>query len=110
MAWTIESALDDPDIEVVDHTENVWTVRVGALRTPVRISLQKRKDGTVWWDQSHAMHTPTQIGPYWTSRPFDIGPDAYPYALHRAVSGLADYYREAIKAGHQPEEKWLVAD
>jgi len=108
MSWTIESALDDPDAEVIERRGDTWIIKVGALQTPVRIELKKKRDGSVWWDQSHAMHTPTQIGPYWTSRPMDIGPDAYPYALHRAISSLTEYYRDALRAGYVPQEDWLV--
>lgn len=108
MAWTIEDALSDPDLQVVSHRNDEWVVRIGVLKTLVTIRLARKRNGTVEWSQFHAMKTPTQVGPYWTSRPFDTGDNAYEYALHRAVSSLTEYYREGVEAGHTPEETWLV--
>src|ERR1700730_6270647 len=54
---------------------------------------------------SHAIKTPMQIAPYRTSIPVADYPA---YALHKAITGLTDYYRDAVKNGHKPSEQWLV--
>jgi len=60
---------------------------------------------SIEFSASHAIKTPTQIGPYRTSNRFADSPG---YALHKAISGLTNYYREAVNAGYEPAESWLV--
>jgi hypothetical protein len=54
---------------------------------------------------SHVIHTPLQMDAYRTSLPFS---DHWVSALHEAVSGLTMYYEQAVAAGHEPHESWLV--
>jgi hypothetical protein len=108
MPHTIDSALDDELVTVLDrHDESgSFAVTIGALDTPVFIELGRfLTTDQVKFHMSHAIHTPVQAAPYRTSMPF--GDDAG-YALHRAISGLTQYYREAVQAGHEPDESWLV--
>ena len=80
-------------------------ILLGSLRTPITIDIHPFGD---YWEfkVSHAIHTPVQIAPYWTSRPFDDSPSA---ALRRAVAGLESYYLQAKRLGYEPSEGWLVA-
>jgi hypothetical protein len=48
-----------------------------------------------YFDTSHAIHTPTQIGPYHPSGPWSGSAES---ALHRAVESLASYYKVSFKA------------
>ena len=108
MPYTFDTALDDPDITVVDRNDDMgsYTIQVGSLQTHVRIELGRFPNSNdTKFIVSHAINTPTQTGPYRTSRPWADYPE---YALHRAISGLTEYYRDAVKAGHNPKENWLV--
>ena len=108
MPWTIDKALDDPDIEVVDRHDEMgsYAIKVGSLSPVITIELGRfMNSDTTKFIVSHAIHTPEQAGPYRTSKPFDDYPA---YALHRAVDGITSYYRSAVKAGHKPKDSWLV--
>tara|TARA_R110000787_G_scaffold68468_8_gene153128 strand:+ start:165 stop:2141 length:1977 start_codon:yes stop_codon:yes gene_type:complete len=102
----ISRALENPYATVISSNgRDRFTIKIGDLSTPVHIAL--RKDAEFWWFKtSHAIHTPLQAGPYWTSRPYD---DDAGYALRRAITGLTDYYRDAIDHDLKPSEGWLVA-
>ncbi len=108
MPYTFDSALDDELITVLSRSDEMgeFEVRVDILETPVAIELGRfmTSDHTMF-RVSHAIHTPSQAGPYRTSTPHG----GYPaYALHKAVSGLPLYYKNAVKDGHVPSESWLV--
>jgi hypothetical protein len=57
------------------------------------------------FETSHYAHTPTQFGPYITSRPSEASPQA---ALDRAISGITTYLKGAVLEGHEPKDSWLV--
>ena len=59
----------------------------------------------VTFRQSHFIKTPTQTGEYETSRP---GNDTEERALSQVVLSFLDFYNEAVQAGHEPDESWLV--
>jgi hypothetical protein len=101
----ISRALENPYATVISSNgRDRFTIQIGELNTPVHITL--RKDAGFWWFKtSHAIHTPLQAGPYWTSRPYD---DDAGYALRRAITGLTDYYRDAVEHNLAPSEDWLV--
>jgi len=109
MAWTIDEALNDELVHVIsrDDARGVFILRIGTLQTAVKITLRRTrgKPGATAYTQSHAIKTPEQAGPYWTSRPSNDSPGA---ALHQAIEGLVSYYRQAVKKGHTPDEDWLV--
>jgi hypothetical protein len=109
MAWMIDEAPNDDLVHVVsrDDAKGIYIIRVGALQTAVKIALRRTRGrpGATAYTQSHAIKTPQQAGPYWTSRPSNDSPGA---ALHQAVEGLVFYYRKAVEAGHIPSEEWLV--
>ena len=108
MVWSMDDALNDPLIKVLSRDDDIgdYEIRVGQLKTIVRIQLRRFLTSDVTEFQvSHAIHTPTQIGPYWTSVPFEDDP---PYALRRAIRGLTQYYEEAVREGHKPHEGWLT--
>lgn len=108
MAWTIESALDDKDIEIVNRNDDlgVYEFTVGELSPVVTVTVSLLPDGRrARFHRSHAIKTPTQGKPYRPSRDFD---DDLPYALHRAIASITEYYREAVEEGHKPSDDWLV--
>ena len=55
--------------------------------------------------RSHAIHTPTQAGPYFQSRYWWDDPA---YAMHQAITSLTQYHEEAVRNGHKPKPSWLV--
>jgi hypothetical protein len=108
MPYTIDSALERDLIEIVDRNDDFgsFTIRVGELETPVTIDIGRfLTSENAKFSVTHSIHTPVQGGPYRTSKPY--AEDAA-YALHRAIDGLISYYEEAVRAGHEPEESWLV--
>jgi hypothetical protein len=108
VAWTIDSALDDSSISIEERNDawGLYRFSVGDLKTIITIKLCRSPvDDKTRYERSHDTHTPTQIGPYNSSRLFWDDP---PYALHNAISGITEYYRQAVSAGHAPSETWLV--
>jgi len=94
-------------VTVVDRHDEMgsFAIRVGSLKTEVFIELGRfQTSETTKFRVSHAIHTPIQQEAYRTSRPFA---DYWAYALHLAISGLTDYYKQAVAAGHTPSEDWL---
>jgi hypothetical protein len=106
MPWTIESALNDDLAHDQRRLVGEYQFRVGDLETRIHVRLLEDVRGNgVHFEQSHFIHTPTQGGPYATSRPWG---DDEGYALHQAVTSITLYYRQAVDAGHKPQESWLV--
>lgn len=110
MPWTLDTALEDDLVTVEERNDTIgsYAIRVGTLKTLVFIELRRLLNSDhIEFNVSHSIHTPVQAGPYRTSRTFE---DDAAYALHRAVDGLTTYYRQAVSAGHTPQESWLVKD
>jgi hypothetical protein len=110
MPYTIDEILSNPLLDVVDRHDDIgsFAFRIGKLTTIVFIELGRyRNSNETKFSASHAIKTPMQIGAYHTSLPFA---DSWEEALDRAVSGLTDYYEQAIKAGHAPSDDWLIKD
>lgn len=108
MPHTFDSVLDDDVVTVINRNDSmgVFEVRIGDLETVVTIELGRFMDGDqTKFSVSHAIKTPAQLAPYRTSHPFA---DNAPYALHRAITGLSEPYRGAVRAGLTPSESWLV--
>jgi hypothetical protein len=108
MPWTIDDVLNDPLLTIEDRHDEMgsFAVKIGVLQTIVFIELGRFQTSEMTkFNLSHAIHTPTQAGPYQTSAPFG---DYWAHALHLAVDGLTSYYRQAVGAGHLPHEGWLV--
>ncbi|MGO9769533.1 MAG: hypothetical protein ACLPSW_08275 [Roseiarcus sp.] len=108
MAHIFDDALSDDLVTVVTRNDSMGTfdVQIGELETIVTIDLGRFMDcDRTKFQLSHAIKTPIQAGPYRTSIPIADDPA---YALHRAIKSLTDYYRDAVKRGHKPNEQWLV--
>lgn len=108
MLRTLDDALKDDLITVLsrDDSLGIYEIRIGDLETVVTIELGRFLDSErTKYRTSHAIKTPSQAGPYWTSIPYGDDPS---HALHRAIRGLTDYYRDGVKDGHRPREDWLV--
>lgn len=97
--------LNNSALEVIEMHPMRTRFKLSGIDTIISIQLLKMRGGFVRFVRSHAIHTPVQAGPYWPSRDFD---DEAPYALHRAISSLVDYYQEAVEDQHIPHESWLV--
>ena len=104
----MDRVLDDPLIHIInkDHDTGYYEFTIGELETPLFLKSGRYLTSEhTFWEQSHAIHTPTQAGPYWTSNPSSGSPAL---ALSRAIDGLLSYYKEAESQGHRPSEDWLV--
>ncbi|WPZ30778.1 hypothetical protein T8A63_07385 [Sulfitobacter sp. OXR-159] len=108
LGWDIEDALDDDLITIVHRDDDlgVYEFRVGELQAIVTVQVSRlpTSERAIYY-RSHAIHTPIQATPYHQSRSTW---DDVPYALHQAISSITDYYSDATRAGHAPEEAWLV--
>jgi hypothetical protein len=108
MPMTIDAALDNPLITVLERDDPSGHVRfrLGALKTEIDVRMSWRPElGKYVFTQSHAIKTPKQDAPYWTSRPYN---DSAALALDQVVTGLCQHYKEAVDAGLIPDETWLV--
>lgn len=108
MKWSIDSALEDDLVDVVERDDNkaIYVVRFGPLTTTVTITLElDRLNQTTYFTQSHGIKTPVQGEPYWTSFP---GGDSPGNALHKAIWGFTMNFRTAVELGHTPSEDWFV--
>ena len=105
---TIDEILANPLIEVTDRHDEIGSfgIKIRGLETHVSIELGRyRSEETTKYRLSHAIHTPMQAGPYWTSNPTDAN---WEWALHRAIDNLLSFYKKAVDEGYTPAEKWLV--
>ena len=108
MVWDFDAALTNPMVTVTNRIDDWGTfeIQIGSIPTIVTIELGRHMNS----DEtkvivSHAIHTPVQAGPYRTGRPYWDDPE---YALQQTISGLTDYYNQAVSAGHSPDVTWLV--
>jgi hypothetical protein len=105
MAWTMENVFS---LEYVNEPRRLvaeYRFTVGVIG-PVALKLFKDLDsGKFVVEQSHFIKTPEQGDPYGlVEKPFDDEA----YALHMTVASLTDYYKTAVKQGHEPSSNWLV--
>ena len=108
MAYTFDTALENEYITVIHRDDDVgsYEFRVGQLETIVSLELGRFINGNgTKFTLSHSMRTPKQSDPYRPSRNWE---DDAPYALYKAIASLTVFYLDAVKAGHTPEETWLV--
>jgi hypothetical protein len=85
--------------------ENEISFCVGELKTRVHVRVHAGENDWYWWQQSHFIHTPVQLGPYTTSLPAN---DTEERAWRSAIWTLAQWYKDAVGAGETPAETWLV--
>lgn len=80
---------------------------LGQLQQVITVRLYQSLDRNwVEFEQSHFINTPLQIDAYRTSSPYGDDEDD---ALRLAVDFcLAQWYEQAVREGHQPDESWLV--
>lgn len=57
------------------------------------------------FDVSHFVHTPVQAQPATSSR---VLASSETEAIHLAVSLVTQWLREAIRAGHEPDDTWMI--
>jgi hypothetical protein len=108
MAYTIEKALDDDLIELVNRNDDlgIYEFRVGVLDTIVTVEIGCLPTSErARYHRSHDIKTPSQAGPYHQSR---YVWDDVPYALFQAIDSITSYYRMGVKDGYAPQESWLV--
>ncbi len=108
MSHTIESALDDDLVTVIERNDDLgeYVIRLSELETIVTVRLARfMTSNRTRFETSHVVKTPSQGAPYYTNE--RIG--EYPaHALRKAVHSLTLYFRIAMNEGHTPQEDWLV--
>lgn len=98
--------LEDLPVENISNEGSQYSFKLRGIPITITVRLYRREvRGPVWFEQSHWIKTPEQIGPYRTSRPFN---DDEGSALRQAVTGLTQFYNIAVKAGHEPSNAWLI--
>lgn len=108
MSYTFDNVLDQDLITVIKRDDDLgrFVIRLGDLKTRITIRLCRfMSSEKTTFEVSHVIHTPTQVDAYRTSLPIAGDPA---HALDRAVSGLTSYYKDAVNAGYEPCEGWLV--
>ncbi|WP_404294194.1 hypothetical protein ACD578_28490 (plasmid) [Microvirga sp. RSM25] len=100
----IQGFFNNPDLEIVEMRPERARFRLAEIPTGIEIRLERMERG-FRFIRSHAIKTPTQIGPYYPGRDFDDDPA---YAMNRSIESIASYYRQAVEAGHKPDRSWLV--
>jgi hypothetical protein len=110
LAWTVQEIFNNEHITKPRKILAEYGFHLDGIPTQVRVRISQElkppiPDCPFHFELSHYIHTPTQAGPYTTSRPWDTTESG---ALRRAVDCLLSYYKEAIQAGHSPDESWLV--
>ncbi|MGN6094265.1 MAG: hypothetical protein ACTHOL_18090 [Luteibacter jiangsuensis] len=108
MDQEIEAIFDVPAIETWRTIEPLkYSFRLKNIPTNITVSLSIPRGGRRGFNfrLSHAIHTPTQMGPYHPGIPWG---DDLPSAVHQAVMAITSYYDDAVKEGHAPTAEWLV--
>ena len=90
-----------------DIASRTFKIRIGTLTRVITIRVSKRRGphGRFEYTASHAIRTPEQLGPYLSSIPFGDTPEE---ALAKAIDDLTIFYSVGVRAGHEPDESWLV--
>ena len=101
-----QSALEMAHVHGVRRLVSEHQFFVGELspRITVRLYESQERD-RIEYEQSHFIRTPLQADAYQTSTPW--GDDAL-YALNLAAFGITQWYDQAVREGHQPNDSWLV--
>jgi hypothetical protein len=106
--WNFSLILRDPLLRVLKQQEEYGTFEIQLGKLPQVITIEVGRHMTtdrskVW--VSHTIQTPVQMTPYRSARPYWRDPEI---ALRDTVRAFTDYYRKAVRAGHQPDQGWLV--
>jgi hypothetical protein len=95
-----------PEVEGAAFVVGEYRFRLKGIAMTITLRFLKDiETGIVSFEQSHYIHTPTQMGPYITSRPSN---DDETRALNQALFGFRNHYEGAVAAGHVPNDSWLV--
>lgn len=105
----MDDDLKAPEIEYAGIVVREGVFRLDGTGVNVRFRIYEGPIATpdrYWFELSHWIKTPTQLGPYTPSRPYC---DSIDSAEHRAVfTTIVEYHRQAVDAGHTPDDSWLV--
>ncbi|WP_296581257.1 hypothetical protein [Xanthobacter sp.] len=102
----VKRLFENPRLEIIRMQPMSIRFRLAGIPTVVAVDLHHTGTGVFRFRRSHAIHTPTQIAPYWPGRDFDDDPA---YGMNRAITSITDNYEQAVADGHVPNLTWLVA-
>jgi hypothetical protein len=103
----MQSVFENENIHGVRRLVSEYQFFVGELPQMITVRFYQPLDRNwIEFEQSHFINTPLQIDAYRTSAPYGDDQDD---ALRLAVGFcLVQWYEQAIREGHQPDESWLV--
>jgi hypothetical protein len=103
----MQSVFENEHIHGVRRFVSEYQFFVGELPQMITVRFYQSLDRNwIEFEQSHFINTPLQIDAYRTSAPYGDDQDD---ALRLAVGFcLVQWYEQAIREGHQPDESWLV--
>jgi hypothetical protein len=103
----MQSVFENENIHGVRRFVSEYQFFVGELPQMITVRFYQSLDrNSIEFEQSHFINTPLQIDAYRTSAPYGDDQDD---ALRLAVGFcLVQWYEQAIREGHQPDESWLV--
>ena len=110
--WTFDNVLDNNliGVEYRDDGRGIFQIHIGSLRTDVTLKIEVSPDTSrVRCTQSHALVTPLR----YRTKQAGIGlRDTLTFipafALFRVLDVMLKEYMAAVRAGHVPDEDWLV--
>jgi hypothetical protein len=103
----MQSAFENEHIHGARRFVSEYQFFIGELPQMVAVRLYESLDtNCIEFEQSHFINTPLQIDAYRTSAPYGGNEDD---ALRLVVGFcLVQWYEQAVREGHQPDESWLV--
>jgi len=103
----MQSGFENEHIHGARRFVSEYQFFVGELPQMVAVRLYESLDRSwIEFEQSHFINTPLQIDAYRTNAPYGDNEDD---ALRLAVGFcLVQWYEQAVREGHQPDESWLV--
>ena len=108
LAWTIDDAVSHKVLRDIKIFVREVSFRLGDLTANIRIRLFRYPgDKEIYFEQSHFLQTPEQTSPVVPPLKSD---NNEAYALSHAVETLIHSYESAVDLGHEPSERWLIAN
>lgn len=99
--------------EIMQHSKiHEWYRQVEFFRfyyrdtqVEIQIKIWETARGEYYYTTSHHIKTPTQAGPYTSSRRTG---SSIAEALRKAINDIDFYFDSAVRAGHEWEPEWFV--
>jgi len=109
MRCTIDRALSHPliSVDLLDRVAGIIKFRLGTIPTVITVRIVKRNSVGYALECSHMIKTAVQAAVYLPAFRDCEWPGT---AVREFVRVLTQAYSFALKAGHPPQSRWLVAN